>query len=272
MRYRVLAVLPIAWALAIGIAALASGRAMEDVLVAQNEIGKALALAGCATAALAFERGDYLRRAWSLSALCFLLLLIGDASGAHRIAAALSAHEIGAAQGACAILANASAVVGTWMLARAWSIAGFDDDENAAKSRRIRYAIAALVSLAITGWPIVHDVHELLAGQIDAVVSLASDFGDMISLALVAPLMQTALAMRGGLLRWPWGFLTASGVAWIAYDAASGVVDALNVAPGLGLVGSESLRALATGYMLVAGIAQRLTVSPDARASVLPAG
>jgi hypothetical protein len=239
------------------------------VLSAQNELGKFLGLSGCLAAALAFERGDYLRRAWSLVALCYLFLLIGDASGEHRIAAALSAHEINLVQGILAVLANLASVVGTWMLARAWSVAGLDEADDV-RARRVRYALAALVSLGLTGWPLFHDLRDLLSGQVDALVSLASDLGDAIGLALVAPVMHTALAMRGGLLRWPWAFLTASGLAWISYDAATAALGALHVTAGPGLVGGESLRAVANGFVLAAGLAQRMAVAPDERPSALP--
>ncbi len=110
----------------------------------------------------------------------------------------------------------------------------------------------------------------LLGGDPSALAAIASDLGDILTLALVAPVMHTALAMRGGLLLWPWGLLTLSNVAWIAYDASSGAADHWHLGTGLPLVASESLRILATGWVLAAGIAQRWAVNPGKGLSLRP--
>jgi hypothetical protein len=61
-----------------------------------------------------------------------------------------------------------------------------------------------------------------------------------------------------------------SGLAWIAYDATSSVIDLPRVGPGLALVASESLRVLANGWVFSAGVAQRFAVAPDERVSQVP--
>lgn len=265
MKYRSLALFPFLVALVFAGAALAMGDRQSTALAVQNEAGKALALLGCLAAALAFERGDYLRRAWLLLGGCYALLLVNDAMGAIDSLAGMAV-----ARGLVVTVANASSVAGTWMLARAWSVAGLDEEDDSRSRRRAMFAGAAVLALAITGWSLVHDMRALLDGHIDATVSIASDLGDATVLALVAPVMHTALAMRGGLLRWPWGLLTASGVAWLAYDATSGAIDALHVGPGLALVASEGLRLIANGYVFGAGVAQRMAVAPGERESVPP--
>jgi hypothetical protein len=116
----------------------------------------------------------------------------------------------------------------------------------------------------------VHDVGALASGDMGASVNIASDLGDTICLALVAPVMHTALAMRGGMLRWPWGLLTSSGIAWIAYDAATGGVEMLHVEQARWLIVTEAIRGLACAFMFSAGVAQRIAVTPGARASVPP--
>jgi hypothetical protein len=264
MKFRRLVVFPLAFALSFAVAAVAAGDAgLAAVLTAENEAGKVLALAGCLAAAFAFEGGDYLRRAWVYSGACYVLLLAGDAAGVPSFSSRLTPRHLEMAQGALVLAANAASVVGTWMLARAWSVAGLVEDDEAASSRgRLLFAAAIVVSLAITGWPLAHDVRELLAGDAGASVSIASDLGDTICLALVAPVMQTALALRGGLLRWPWGLLAASMLAWLVFDAASGAVDALHVERARWLVMTEGLRGLACAAFFAAGLAQRLAVQP----------
>lgn len=262
MKYRVLGVLPLVMAVVVAVTALSLGDRMSGALRVADEGGKLLALTGALAAALAFERGDYLRRAWVTYGSCYALLLVHDTM---RVAA----PEAFVVRGIVVGLANACSVVGTWMLARAWSVAGLEDDDEGAgvTRRRALFAGAALLSLAITSVPLLHDVRDLIGGQNDALVSIASDLGDTFTLALVAPVMQTALAMRGGLLRWPWGYLTVSGVWWIVYDATSSLLVQDRVGLGLALVASESLRVLANGFVFSAGISQRMAVSPD---SLLP--
>jgi hypothetical protein len=264
MKFRRLVVFPVAFALSFAVAALLAGDAgLSAVLTAENEAGKLLALAGCVAAALAFEGGDYLRRAWLYSGACYVLLLAGDAAGVPAFAGRVSPRQLGLVQGAVVLAANAASVVGTWMLARAWSVAGLVEEDDGASSRgRVLFAAAIVVALAITGWPLSHDVRALLGGDPGASVSIASDLGDTICLALVAPVMQTALAMRGGLLRWPWGLLAASGLAWIVFDAASGVVEAFQVERARWLVVTEGVRGIACACFFVAGVAQRLAVQP----------
>jgi hypothetical protein len=82
--------------------------------------------------------------------------------------------------------------------------------------------------------------------------------------------MRTALALRGGTLRWPWGLLTSSGVAWIAYDAASGVVELLHVEQARWLIVTEAIRGLACAFFFSAGMAQRIAVTPGAASPDAP--
>ncbi|HEX3344747.1 MAG TPA: hypothetical protein VHS09_09255 [Polyangiaceae bacterium] len=264
MKYRSLAAFPLGFAAAFAAVALFSGPdGLAPVLAVENEAGKVLALVGCFAAARAFEEGDYLRRAWFYSGLCYLLLVLGDVAGMPFLATHLSAHEVDLVAGSFAVLGNATSVLGTWMLARAWTVAGLEEDDDASRARgRLLFAAAVVVSLAITGWPLVHDAGALAAGDMGAAVNIASDLGDTICLALVAPVMQTALAMRGGTLRWPWGLLTSSGIAWIAYDAASGVVEALHVEQARWLIVTEAIRGLACAFFFAAGLAQRKAVTP----------
>lgn len=258
MKYRALGLLPFGLALALGAVSLAMGPAMAGALGVANELGKMLSLAGCIAAALAFERGEYLNRAWLTYGGCYLLLLTNDTLGA------LSGDRLMIARGLVVLVANGCSVTGTWMLARAWSVAGLGDEGQGVTRRRLLFAGAALLALAITAIPLVHDVRDLMGGNGIALVSVASDLGDAVTLSLVAPVMQTALALRGGVLKWPWGFLTMSGLAWLVYDWTSSLMDLHTAAPGLALIGSESMRVMANGFFFAAGLAQRLAVAPDA--------
>lgn len=244
----------VALGLALGPAALTA------LLRTENEAGKVLSVLGCLAAALAFERGDYLRRAWLFTAACLLLLLVRDVTVIPPVEQALAGPHLDTARGALVVAANASSVVGTAMLARAWSVAGLDAGES--RGRRALLLLAGVaVSLAITGWSLAAHVRALCDGNIDALVLVASDLGDTICFALIVPVLQTALALRGGALLWPWALLTAGGFCWILYDAAWGVSELLHVdhLPRVRLA-VEAFRALACIFIAVAGLAQRWAV------------
>lgn len=80
---------------------------------------------------------------------------------------------------------------------------------------------------------------------------VASDLGDTISVALLAPVLQTALALGGGLLRWPWSFLAASGMSWLLYDATASESH----------LASEIFRALACMFLFSVAVAQRRAIA-----------
>jgi hypothetical protein len=236
---------------------------MRSTLSFANEAGKVLSIVGAVVAAMAFERGEYMRRTWLTYGGCFLLLLVNDAL------AAAGATGQGAlfARGAIVAAANACSVVGTWRLARAQTVAGLEDGGVGYFLKRALFIVLAVV---VTGLPLLTDTRALLGGKTSAVVLLASDLGDTLTLAMVAPVMQTALALRGGLLRWPWGFLSASCVGWIAYDVLSGVLEPGKMKAGAILVFCECLRMIANGYNFSAGIAQRLVLDHGKRLSLAP--
>jgi hypothetical protein len=262
MRFRTLVLIPLAIVAAFLATGLVAGApVLPSVLATEGEIAKALALAGCFVAALAFESGDYLRRAWLYSGLCYLLLLLRDAATLATSVPPAGGALVGLA--VMATVANAASVAGTWMLAHAWRLAGIEEDAEARTRGRLLFAGGAVLALAITGFPLLRDAAALVRGDLGATVDVASDIGDTICLGLVAPVLQTALAMRGGVLRWPWGLLTASGLAWIVYDAVS-----YGARLPHWLLVAEGIRGLACALVLSAGLAQRLAVAPDVRLSL----
>ena len=260
MKYRALAVVPLGLALLFAAVELTAGAGpLPSLLGCENELCKLLGLAGALAATLAFERGDYMRRAWAYGAGSMTLLLVNDAFRASAFATTHAAHDVALAAGAISLLANAAAVVSTFMLARAWDVAGLDDADAPGRGhRRAMFGGTVVLSLAVTGWPLTQDLVALSGGHAEAILTIASDLGDAICLALLAPVMFTALAMRGGSLLWPWGLLTACGVSWVAYDIVVGMVDVLHAAAPRWLIAIEGLRALANLAYCSSGVAQRL--------------
>ena len=257
MKPRMLVWVPFVFAALFVVLALAAGAgALPTVVRVENETGKVLAASGCLAAAYAFESGDYMRRAWLYSGGCLLLLLIRDVTIVHAIGGVFTPGQLSALQGTLVVVANASSVVGTWLLARAWTVAGLE--EAPAGTRWALRGAGVAVSLLVTGWPLVVDASKLFAGDLAAIPWVGSDLGDTISFALVAPVLQTALALRGGALLWPWALLTAGGFCWILYDAGWGFTEVLHVdADPRARVAVETMRALACTFIAGAGLAQR---------------
>jgi len=251
LRYRTLAATPwVLVGLVLCVWSLAPVAARPSVLVASVAASKVLAILGCVVAAQTFEPGDYLRRAWLLLAACTMGLF-------GRDLVALVDGPV-AAQGALATLGNGCSVVGTWMLARAWRVAGLEEEEGAHPWALPMAALAA--ALLVTGWPVVSDVQALAHGDVFAVVPLASDLADTIVLTLLAPLLRTTIALKGGVLRWPWALLTLGNLLWLAFDALYGLLGVLHVDPSRTRFATEGLRVLATLYACSAGLAQRRAV------------
>ena len=256
LRYWTLAAAPLALLAAmLFVWSLVPTDARPEVLAGSVASSKVIAIVGCLLAAWTFEPGDYLRRAWLLLAACTVGLF-----GRDLVALAGGAAM---AQGVLATAGNGCSVAGTWMLARAWRVAGLEQDR--AGRSWVLPAATVLVALLVTGWPIVGDLRALTHGEVLAVVPLASDVADAIVLALLAPLLRTTLALAGGVLRWPWALLTLGNLLWLAFDVLYGVLELDRIDPGRVGVATDGLRVLATMYLCSAGLAQRRAVrsTPD---------
>lgn len=172
-----------------------------------------LAAAGCFSVARAFQAGDYLRVAWQLQAAASLVL------AASRVLSGLEPQEtMNLARTPLVFMANVMTVLSAAIFARAHRVAGL----SLPWSRRARVifgAAVALLAFAAAGPAIAVQLPRALAGQMLSWMQIFSSIGDFVFLVLIAPICMTAVALRGGLLTWPWALLTASTVAWLVYDA-----------------------------------------------------
>jgi len=267
MRYRRIAAFPFVWAaLFLGLLVLVPHEAREPYFRVENEASKALAALGCFVAAYTFERGDYMRKAWSFNAWCYLLLLCRDITMTFVAPGALlGGVHVEAVEGTLALLANISSVWGTLLLARAWSIAGLEFP-GSRLARLAVVVVAAVFAIGVSGTDLLVDGRELVAGNLGALHGVASDLGDIFGLCLLAPMILTAVAMSGGVLKWPWGLLTACLVFWLFYDATATFS---HLFPGHdvgGRLAKETFRALACACEFAAGLAQRRVVTEPVEA------
>lgn len=225
---------------------------------------KMLALYGCATAAARFTKGDYLHTAWLLQACNYGLLAFKDvlfgslltSTGAPPVTGAMATGRV-----ALVLIANVSAVVSIVMMARAWQVAGIELPGSKAVQRLV-LLIALGIALAVAGKALIGDWQAFRAGEVRAAGAVVSLVADVITFTLIAPVMLTAIALRGGLLAWPWGLLTASNLAWLAYDATVNFGPLLTASsPGL-LAVQNFWRCVACALVFSAGLAQRHATRP----------
>ncbi|MGD0526264.1 MAG: hypothetical protein ABSE49_14025 [Polyangiaceae bacterium] len=259
MTYRSIAASPfVLLACTATLAAVVPASARPAVIQVEIDASKVLACAGMVAAALAFDRGDYLRRGWGIWAACYACLLGRDAMllTGGRVSPAVYDWT----RGLLVTAGNLFVVVGAWTLARAWTVAGLEHPGSKG-ARRAVLAFAVVVALVFAGPTLVLDVHDIALGTRGDFDSIASDLGDILSLPLIAPVALTALAVREGTLRWSWMLLTSSLVAWLFYDALYTLPDFVSVAPaGYHLV-SEQFHMLAGACAGAAGLTQRMAVT-----------
>jgi len=254
-RFRALIAVPILSATLLSIALAVSGPETAGLYRVELAIVEGLGFWGCLAAALIFESGDYLRRAWFLEMSCFGLIFVGDLTLTTGIFS--NRPWTALANGVLTLAANACAMGGTFKLARAARVAGIEMPGSDATRRGVQ-ALALAVALLAAGPAAIISARQVMAGDQGGLMYFASCLGDIFCFALIAPLLMTTVAMRGGLLAWPWGFRTASGLAWLVFDAVQ------TLAPTVFGVSTEAVRpfqevarCVACTCAFSAGLAQR---------------
>jgi hypothetical protein len=258
MRFRGLVIFPLLYAVVfIAIATWAEADARLPFVLGQKILVRLLAIIGSYWAVSAFERGDHLRRAWHWLALAATLVLVRDLivlpsrleGSTQPLAGALGVVVIG-----LPVVSNVGLLTGVWLLSRSWKMAALALPGG--RSRMIMVtAVAAALAIAVTGPPLALYIKNLFAGDPAALINVVSTVVDILSLGLLAPLLLTAFALRGGHFFWPWALLTACLLSWLLYDAATNY----DLAPG-GLPLAEVFRGLALNLQFTAGLAQSMVI------------
>jgi hypothetical protein len=179
----------------------------------------ATAVVGSLIGAFSFGRGDRLRWAWLLIASYAAIgvgkvLLWGSPRHVGPALGLMPATQTAVSNGIATILLNLCSVAGLALFARVWHGTGLTPPWRG----RIT-VVAFVVGLVVGGVPVWNDIHAIAAGQSIRVAGLASSLGDIAAITLMGPILVTAIAMRGGLLVWPWTILTVSSIAWLGFDA-----------------------------------------------------
>jgi hypothetical protein len=275
VKYRLLALLVLGATVAHLLAARVapSPEALSVVHFTFRVSWRAAATVACFAAALAFARGDYLRRGWLLLGATLLLLLVKDLWRGPSLHGLLpqGSLPVGApgsldvVRDVLVVAANAMGVAAAWVLARTWYRAGLSQGVSRGM-QGLALAAAAAAALVTAGATLRTDLAALLAGHAEATALVASDLADLLSFVLFAPIVLTALALRGGLLGWTWGLLAAGNLAWLVMDVAQSL-GALGHGTPTARLGEEVARTVAAACYVGAGLAQRwlLRAQPPAR-------
>jgi hypothetical protein len=269
MRLRALAVYPLLYAVALlGLAAIAlrlgDGGLHRALIADQRLLVRFLAAAGCFAAVSGFAAGDHLRRAWLGLGLSTGLLLLRDVLGlfpAFQPAGASPGAQV--VSSGLVIVSNVCFLTGIVLLARSWRMAAIALPGGRAGAAAVTLVTVAL-ALAVAGPGALDLARAVYGGDWSSLIYLVSTVVDVLSLSLIAPLLLTAISLRGGLFVWPWALATASQVSWLLTDATA----SLGAGPA-GVPLMELGRSLGGNYLFAAGLAQLLVVRQVRRAGRL---
>lgn len=244
---------------------VAGDAARAHFFVGEIATAKLLATIGCIVAASAYRRGEYLHFAWTLVGIDYGLLFAKDLLFGRVV----HLPQVSAAQGelaraACVIVANLAGVIGSFMMAHVWRVAGIALPGSKTSQRAAMLAGVA-IAVAVVGWGAWKDCQMMLGGDHESVVGFASDMGDIISFSLIAPILLTAVAMRGGTVGWSWALITASNLAWLLYDVTWSFERYWHASEASVRVAAELWRGLACTFAFSAGLALRWAIQHSMR-------
>ena len=267
MRYLALAAIPIAAFLAV---LLAAGGAPDDarwpIIDTMIRVSKVAGLFGCLMGALSFRRSDHLFRGWALIAAMYGLLVLRDGVVHRSLLMPFYTPAARWLDAALVLPANLLAVLGAWTMGRAWYVGGIALP-GSRTTRSIVQAAAIAMALAITMPALLYHAPHLLDGTPAPLLGASTALADALSLSMLAPVLLTALALRGGAIVWPWALLTCSMFGWLCYDVTFSLSANLTSGGEAFRALGEAFRALAATGAAVAGIAQWLvTDAPDRQA------
>ena len=240
---------------------LQGGLAEETIYFIVSILAVGAAALGSLVAALTLAAGDYMRRPWALMGICYGLLVLNTLL--FRTTSRFDAQDISALavamSGVLVFAANVCSVWGTVQIARAWRVAGLDLRVPSAL-RWGAIGVSLVIAYALVGALTWQDLQTLGGGDLRVLPSLASNTGDVVSLTLIAPILLTAFALRGGNLGWPWSLLAFASLGWLMYGAAPLVGTYLGVDESLMRAFGAALRTFACLAQMSAGLLQALVV------------
>ncbi|MGZ5445734.1 MAG: hypothetical protein ACXW5U_32445 [Thermoanaerobaculia bacterium] len=174
--------------------------------------------------------GEYVGRAWTLFFIEYAVLTASEVLRRALPDASL-------ARSIAVVVANLAGIGAYVLMARSLSAAGLEFYGSRTK-KVLAITLALAVAVALCYGPIVA-AFEALGSDGSNVGSLVSPVADVITFVLVAPLLLTVIALRGGQVFWMFALLTAGTVGWMVNQGAATL---------LSMIGSSE-NAIRTGRM-----------------------
>lgn len=255
MKLRLLWLGPVVWvALFVALYLALEGSAAHRVFVrAEIETVKVLAMLGCLAVAFAYRPGDYLRLAWLFMGTGTAIILVRDLTLLPWFEE-MPGKDLVA--GLLILAANLCVIASMAVFARTARISGLALPGTAGARLGV-LAVAVLVAGALTGPTLFTHGRQVLGGSFEGLVAFSSALGDAVSFCLLAPVLLTAVSLRGGLIGQPWWMLVTSLVAWMFYDICFELSTYQVLSDDQIRPIAESFRALAFLYEFSAALAQR---------------
>jgi len=163
---------------------------------------------------------EYVGRAWTLLFLFYTLLAVSYVLNRAGIGSP-------AMMDVATIIANVAAIGAFWLFGRALRVAGLQFYGPAVV--KIVVFLAAIAVACALVMPTVVDVWLSDAGRLSRTADLVSAVADMLTFILVAPLLLTLWAFRGGQLSWVYGCLALSTIGWMINQAANDLLPAVAI-------------------------------------------
>jgi hypothetical protein len=185
---------------------------------------------------------------------CWLFVGIGYTLSTIRYSLRLAAMIRGgadllprAALDAMLVLQNLAIAIALLMFVLAWRSTGLTTGGWGLT------ALGAVMALLVGGYPLVQGFQTRGADT----VLLISTAGDIVGIALIVPLVMSALALRGGLLMHTWLYLALCEFFWMLYDIWLAVRGRLGIGDRAGVGIEQMIRVAAIMFAFIATVAQR---------------
>jgi hypothetical protein len=221
-----------------------------------------LAMAAIAAGLAAHRFGwwrEHLGRAWTLFFVEYALLTVSEVlrRGFPQL---VLANEISL------VVANLAAIGAYVLMARSLIAAGLASEESPAV--KVAVTVLALVLAGALCYQSIASGWASLQSSSPRPGNVISPLADVITFVLVAPLLLTTFALRGGQVFWIFAFLTTGTVGWMVNQGAGAIVRFLGGGDPAVRTGRITGFAIACFFIAAAAITQRLAAQNTTRGAV----
>lgn len=158
---------------------------------------------------------EYFGRAWTLFFIEYALLTTSEMLRRWGGTNTVTTRET------LVVVANVAGIGAYWLMARSLKAAGLDYYGSKLKKWSV-IALAVFIAFLLCQEPIIAASQDLTTAE--GWATFFSPLADAITFILVAPLVLTTMALRGGQLSWIFGFLATGTIGWMVNQASRAMV------------------------------------------------